>query len=145
MAQPRNHRQITVVNIHHKNRFRYNVYIGRSRAGQPRNPLQNDYRIGEDGDRIDVICKFIADFRHKWENDPQFKQAVLDLHGPLGCFCAPKPCHGDVYRIFLESYAISEEAAFNAIERYAEELKASRDAKPEPDPPEPDPQLSMDF
>lgn len=69
----------------------FDVYIGRpSKWGNP-------FRVGEYGmNRGDVIEAF-----KNWLNAPG--QAVLleaaktELRGKiLGCWCAPKPCHGDV-------------------------------------------------
>jgi len=74
----------TVVNIRTN---AYDVYIGRgSKWGNP-------FKIGQDGTRGQVICKYMA-----WIlADLDLIQALSELKGKrLGCFCAPKPCHGDV-------------------------------------------------
>jgi len=64
------------------------VYIGRpSKWGNP-------FVIGKDGDREDVIRKY-----REWllSRPELIEQARKELRGrDLVCFCAPKPCHGDV-------------------------------------------------
>ena len=63
------------------------VYIGRgSKWG-------NAFRIGPDGDRAAVIAKYAG-----WLRDQHHLLRGLDeLRGrDLVCFCAPRPCHGDL-------------------------------------------------
>ena len=65
----------------------YDVYIGRpSRWGNP-------FIIGKDGDREEVIVKY-----EQWlKSQPQLVESLPELRKKrLGCFCAPKMCHGDV-------------------------------------------------
>jgi hypothetical protein len=54
----------------------------------------NQYRIGRDGTREDVIAKF-----EEWaRSNPFYVQEVREhLRGKnLVCHCAPLPCHADV-------------------------------------------------
>lgn len=62
------------------------VYIGRpSKWGNP-------YVIGPDGNRQQVIEKYEA---HLY--DSGLIDDILELRGKnLVCWCAPRPCHGDV-------------------------------------------------
>lgn len=65
----------------------YDVYIGRpSKWGNP-------FVIGRDGTRKEVIAKYRA-----WLlNQPALLTSIHELEGKtLGCFCAPKECHGDI-------------------------------------------------
>ena len=65
----------------------HDVYIGRpSKWGNP-------FHIGTDGTREVVIAKYEA-----WiTTQPHLMAAIGELAGKrLGCYCAPKPCHGDV-------------------------------------------------
>jgi hypothetical protein len=65
----------------------YGVYIGRpSKWG-------NKFQIGLDGTREEVIEKY-----KKWFlTQPELIAALVELKGKvLGCWCAPKLCHGDV-------------------------------------------------
>jgi len=65
----------------------YDVYIGRgSKWGNP-------FKIGEHGDRSEVIRKYKAYILEK----PELLAALPELYGKiLGCWCSPKACHGDV-------------------------------------------------
>ena len=71
----------------HCKRDPYDVYIGRgSKWGNP-------YVIGRDGTREEVIIKYCDYIASK----PELLAAVAELRGKvLGCWCAPKTCHGDV-------------------------------------------------
>lgn len=66
---------------------KYDVYIGRpSKWGNP-------YVIGPDGGRETVINKY----RDWILSQPALMADLKTLKGKrLGCYCAPKPCHGDV-------------------------------------------------
>jgi len=69
----------------------YDVYIGRPSI------FGNPFSMRSERDRMAVIEKYREYFLARIESDPVFKQKVLALKGKrLGCFCAPKPCHGDV-------------------------------------------------
>lgn len=72
----------------HCRRDRYDVYIGRpSKWGNP-------FRIGPDGTREEVIQKYREMIMG---NKKLLEAARRELRGKvLGCFCSPKPCHGDV-------------------------------------------------
>lgn len=63
------------------------VYIGRpSKWGNP-------YVIGRDGDRATVIAKY----ENYLLNSPELLGQLDELRGKdLVCWCAPKPCHGDI-------------------------------------------------
>lgn len=54
----------------------------------------NPFEIGVDGNRDDVIRKFSA-----WLHERPEILERLRLREPtrLVCWCAPRPCHGDVY------------------------------------------------
>jgi len=68
----------------------HDVYIGRgSKWGNP-------FKIGEHGTREEVIAAYV-----EWINAPEQadlrRDARLELRGKvLGCFCAPKACHGEI-------------------------------------------------
>jgi hypothetical protein len=71
----------------HCKREPYDVYIGRpSKWGNP-------FVIGVDGTREQVIQlyeDYIRASAHLWAAIPELRGKVL------GCWCHPKPCHGDV-------------------------------------------------
>jgi hypothetical protein len=71
----------------HCKRAAHDVYIGRpSKWGNP-------FVIGCDGTRDDVIARYEA-----WLlEQPELVAALPELAGKtLGCWCAPRACHGDV-------------------------------------------------
>ena len=69
--------------VYHKKQP-FDVYIGRpSKWGNP-------FVIGPDGTREEVIQKYEAYIKSSGLD-------VSELRGKiLGCWCSPKPCHGDV-------------------------------------------------
>jgi uncharacterized protein DUF4326 len=76
-----------MANVVHCKRERFDVYIGRpSKWG---NPFVLDGRSS----REEVIAKYRA-----WLLcQPELVAALPELKGKvLGCWCAPKSCHGDV-------------------------------------------------
>ena len=71
----------------HCKRAAHDVYIGRpSKWGNP-------FVIGRDGTRDHVIARYEA-----WLlEQPELVAALPELAGKtLGCWCAPRACHGDV-------------------------------------------------
>lgn len=73
------------------------VFIGRPSA------FGNPFKIGIDGTRKDVISKYRKWFYNKLTNK-FFCNSVLSLKDKtLGCYCKPKPCHGDIIIEFLEN------------------------------------------
>lgn len=81
--------------IHCKSGELFDVYIGRenSRAGLPESIWANPFKIGLDGTREDVIRKY----RKYIESRKDLIKRLPELRDKtLACWCAPKPCHGDV-------------------------------------------------
>lgn len=79
----------------HCKREPYDVYIGRpSKWGNP-------FALGKENARSAVIERYRAYLKREVEMgrlDPG------ELRGKvLGCWCAPKPCHGDILVEFAES------------------------------------------
>ncbi len=84
----------------------YDIRIDRS------SKFGNPFHVGRDGSRIEVIEKFSLWI--KGEAYTHFKQRerkliLKNLHQlggkRLGCWCSPKPCHGDIYVTLLEEQA----------------------------------------
>src|ERR1700757_306177 len=71
----------------HCKRERHHVYIGRpSRWGNP-------FVVGEHGTRSECVALYEDWLRH----EPALLKALEELRGlVLGCWCAPRACHGDV-------------------------------------------------
>lgn len=76
----------------------YDIYIGRpSKWGNP-------FVVGKHGDRTQVIEEYRRYFDQKVSSGAFSKADLEALRGKkLGCYCAPKPCHGDVIVEYLES------------------------------------------
>lgn len=73
-------------------------YIGRP------SPFGNPFEIGKDGSREEVIDKFREYFHQKIKKSRRFKNDVIQLLGKdLVCWCAPRPCHGQVIIDWLRS------------------------------------------
>ena len=83
-----------------------NIYIGREMPGFERSPLANPHRLKDGGTRTEVIARFKEDLRNDWrQNGPMSHElmrigAIYAEKGELRlvCWCAPKPCHGDVIK-----------------------------------------------
>ncbi len=97
-ASSSNHTRIAasarVINIKH-DPTAYYVYIGRANKqyGLEESQWANPYKIGKDGTRQEVIEKYRAYIKGR----PDLLASLSDLEGqPLGCWCSPEPCHGDV-------------------------------------------------
>lgn len=73
-----------ITNIVHCKREKYDVYIGRpSKWG---NPFHGPHRESN-----------IASYAVWIEQQPELMAALPELKGKtLGCWCSPKPCHGDI-------------------------------------------------
>lgn len=71
----------------HCKREPFDVYVGRPSI------WGNPFVVGRDGTRTEVIAKY-----ETWlANQSELLAALPSLRGKtLGCWCAPKPCHGDV-------------------------------------------------
>ena len=72
----------------------YDIYIGRdSKWGNP-------YLIGKDGSRQEVIEKY----RKRLLLNKKLLNDLHELEGKvLGCWCKPKPCHGDILVEFVNN------------------------------------------
>lgn len=68
----------------------------------------------DDNERTHVIYKYKQYFLNRIEIDYKFREAVLSLKGKkLGCFCAPKPCHGDIIIQWLDNLSTNHIHIFN--------------------------------
>jgi|ERR1700683_875145 len=75
----------------------YDVYIGRKMGNlHPESPYHNPFRIGYDGDRDDVILKFIEYWYSPKQQELRHAAAEQLFGLRLGCWCRPLPCHGDI-------------------------------------------------
>lgn len=75
----------------HCKREPYDVLIDR------RSEFGNPHKMRSESERAEVIQLFEATARKRIAVDFWWADKVKGLHGKtLGCWCAPKPCHGDV-------------------------------------------------
>ena len=76
---------------------KYDVFIGRP-GDELDGPFGNPFRSGP------KLTRFKQYFLERVERDLEFRAQVLALRGKrLGCFCKPKPCHGDIIAEWVES------------------------------------------
>jgi hypothetical protein len=75
----------------HCKRAKYDVFIGRpSKFGNP-------HVMHSETERHKVVALFEQTARKRLAVDFWWAEKVKGLHGKtLGCYCAPKACHGDV-------------------------------------------------
>lgn len=97
---------------------RWTVDIGRANNGESH---MNNTEVGKPGwlgnpypeseyGRDRCIELFRQDFMDRVESDPEFRKAVLRLQGEtLGCYCKPKPCHGDVILAYIREHTDESE------------------------------------
>lgn len=85
-----------VVNIY---RDDYDVYIGRASGSIWGNPFKLS-NPSDDLERYRVLMDFVIWLK---DFDPPVLDRVESLHGKiLGCHCAPRACHGHVYKKLCE-------------------------------------------
>ncbi|NQT59617.1 MAG: DUF4326 domain-containing protein [Bacteroidetes bacterium] len=71
-------------------------------------PLGNPFIMKEEADRAEVCVRYKKYFYEKMMYDHPYLQEIKDSlieHGKvrLFCWCAPKACHGETIREYLES------------------------------------------
>lgn len=73
---------------------KYDVYIGRPSI------WGNPMRLYSEADRTEVLVRYEA-----WlMTQPHLLARIPELRGKiLGCWCAPRPCHGDVLARLADS------------------------------------------
>lgn len=87
-------RKTTVVNMRHE---KCDVRIDR------KTKWGNPFKIGEYGDREEVVRKYRIWIKQLLKLKPGFEKDLLALKGKrLGCWCKPKACHGDVLVELIE-------------------------------------------
>lgn len=95
----------------YKSGFNKGIYIGRSGRGFKGSPLANPYTLGKHT-REEALDLYEAWLLRKLK-DPNSEQSkelakLIDLVNRgsdlnLICFCAPKPCHGDIIKNIIEA------------------------------------------
>ena len=87
------HVDLGVPRVVHCKRERHHAYIGRNRKGLPPSLLGNPFVVGVHGTREECIAMYKG-----WAPEHEAVMAAIRvLRGlVLGCWCAPRACHGDV-------------------------------------------------
>lgn len=88
----------------------YDVYIGRYNPMRrlPQSLFANPFVIGRDGNRDRVLLKYECYISTQLLENPELYQQLQALKGKrLGCWCKPKPCHGDILIKLLETLPCS--------------------------------------
>jgi hypothetical protein len=82
-----------VVNL---NKEPYDVYIGRgSKWGNPYTTIKDKETLASE--IVDTSEEAISKYKDYVLSNPDLYNSLDELEGKvLGCFCKPKPCHGDV-------------------------------------------------
>lgn len=77
----------------------YDVYVGRGRDPRTGEPGRwgNPFRIGRDGSREEVISRYATWLAVEVDAERIGLAELAALDGKvLGCWCAPRACHGEV-------------------------------------------------
>ena len=100
---------MAVVNV--RSEHTYDVYVGRGRGSVWGNP----YSIGKDGSREEVIMKYEKHLIDEILHGVKTQGDLASMYGKkLGCWCAPKSCHGDIIEVFAnKARHMSKEGFFN--------------------------------
>lgn len=86
------------------------VYVGRRNAGRglAESAFANPYKIGQDGNRAEVIQKYRSWLLGRRE----LLQRLHELRGRrLACWCKPEPCHGDVLVELVDADELLDDTA----------------------------------
>ncbi len=80
----------------HCKRDKYDVYIGRpSKWGNPFTHIKDKQTKAEF--LVDTRKEAITKYKEWILNQPHLLSSLGELEGKtLGCWCSPKPCHGDI-------------------------------------------------
>jgi len=106
------------------------VYVGRASPsrGLTGSAFANPYRIGQDGDRAEVIELY----RDWLLGRPELLGRLRELRGRrLACWCRPLPCHADVLAELVDADELLDElkAAGVAVEAHGDRLRLSPASK----------------
>jgi hypothetical protein len=101
--------QISVINIRKPVKPAQNTkffYVGRASKGYKGSPLGNPFKIGEDGNREEVIQKYrqwlFAEIKNE-KSDARKELfyiafVALSRNILLGCWCHPQRCHAEIIK-----------------------------------------------
>lgn len=87
----------TVPRVVHVKREAYDVYIGRGCYGLAGSKWGNPFKVPKGYDVKADPDRILARYEEYVRAQPDLMAALPELRGKvLACWCAPKPCHGDV-------------------------------------------------
>ena len=111
----------------------YDVYIGRPGQGQA-GPWGNPFRLGAEQQRGATLEKYAAWLEAQIQSGAIKPAALAALHGQrLGCFCKPRPCHGDLLAQAAAAAFYQRNPALKPAAKEGEsKQQAGRRQKPEP-------------
>ena len=75
-------------------------YIGRAFGGWPESEFHNPFHVGKDGNRAEVLVKFI-EYWYAPEQRQLRRQSLRLDNEILGCWCKPLDCHGDTIAAYV--------------------------------------------
>ena len=90
-----------IVNLRNEPRlreeFEYAQVVNSTVLIDRRTKWGNPYKLGDDGDREQVIARYREDLWCRLQAGEVSLEELADLDGCwLACWCEPLPCHGDV-------------------------------------------------
>lgn len=93
------------------NQENFDIYIGRKVTTRfAQSPFHNPFRIGYDGERAEVLLKFL-NYWYAPEQKHLRELAVKELVGKrIACWCKPLSCHGDIIAGYV-NWRSSEEVS----------------------------------
>lgn len=101
------------VTVVHVGRDICDVYIGRDFGGWAGSKYANPFPIDRNHDREEALTRYAGWLRREIQAGRITAQELSALDGKrLGCWCKPKPCHGDILAQFVE-WAVKEVASNN--------------------------------
>lgn len=85
----------------HNKRADYDIYIGRQNKDLAESKWHNPFSMKSEADRDTVIQQY----REWLHQQPKLMLALPELQRKrLGCWCAPKACHGDVLSLYANGH-----------------------------------------
>ena len=103
------HVELGAPRVVHCKRERHHVYIGRNPKGMPPSKWGNRFVVGVHGARGECVALHERELRERARREYDALIAELNkLRGlVLGCWCAPRACHGDVL-VLLANASLAE-------------------------------------
>lgn len=86
----------TVVRVNSRKK-NFTLYIGRAWAGMSHSKWHNPYHMHRDKPEAQERERVLSLYEAGTRANPELMAALHEIDGQtLGCWCAPKMCHGDI-------------------------------------------------